>query len=97
MERRAARSPLGLPDDPSHSNPRDSIFTILWGQAVIPAEIDVPSQRRRVCPEDAELNEELLINQLDMIEERRERAAICVQNYHNPYADLLTRKRSGED
>ena len=34
-----------------------------------------------MCPEDAELNEELLINQLDMIEKRRERLAIRMENY----------------
>ena len=50
-------------------------------EAVIPAEVEVPSQQRGICQEDAELNEELLIHKLDMIEERRENAAVRVQNY----------------
>ena len=61
---------------------QETPFSLSYGvEAVILAEIEVPSQRRAICPEDAELNEELLIHQLDMIEELREKAAIRVQNY----------------
>ena len=64
-----------------HTATQETPFSLSYGvEAVIPAEIEVLSQRRGICPEDAELNEELLIHQLDMIEERREKAAIRVQN-----------------
>lgn len=61
---------------------QETPFSLSYGvEAVIPAEIEVLSKRRRLCPENTELNEELLIDKLDMIEERREKAAIRVQNY----------------
>ncbi|XP_013709081.1 uncharacterized protein LOC106412722 [Brassica napus] len=70
-----------------HTATGETPFSLSYGiEAVIPAEIEVPSQRRGICPEDAELNEGLLIHQLDMIEERREKAAICVQNYQQAAA-----------
>ena len=65
-----------------HTATGETLFSLSYGiEAVIPAEIEVPSQRRRICPEDTELNEELLIHQLVMIEEQREKAAIRVQKY----------------
>ena len=66
---------------PPHTATQETPFSLSYGiEAVIPAEIEVLSQRRGICPEDAKLNEELLIHQLDMIEERQEKAAIRVQN-----------------
>lgn len=81
-----------------HTATRETPFSLSYGaETVTPAEIEVPSQRRRVCPEDAELNEELLIDQIDMIKERRERAAIRVQNYQQAvsrYYDSNVRNRA---
>ena len=65
-----------------HTATQETPFSLSYGvEAVIPADNEVQSQRRRVCPKDTEFNEELLIDQLDMIEEQRERAAIHIQNY----------------
>ncbi|KAL0696883.1 hypothetical protein Bca4012_064063 [Brassica carinata] len=67
-----------------HTATQETPFSLAYGvEAVIPAEIEVPSGRRKVCPEDIELNKELLIDQLDMIEERREKAAIHKHNYQH--------------
>ncbi|GJU96892.1 reverse transcriptase domain-containing protein [Tanacetum coccineum] len=55
---------------------RDTPFSLTYGtEAVIPAEIGMPSIR---CAEvnQAENNKELLLN-LDILEERREKAAVC--------------------
>lgn len=60
-----------------HTTTQETPFSLSYGvEAVIPAEIEVPSQRRKICPEDIELNEGLLIDQLEMIEEQREKAAV---------------------
>ena len=81
-----------------HTTTQETPFSLSYGiEAVIPAEIEVPSQWRIICPEDIELNEELLIDQLDMIEERREKAAVRVQNYQQAasrYYDSNVRKRA---
>ena len=81
-----------------HTATHETPLSLSYGiEAVIPAEIEVPSQRRRICPEDIELNEELLIDQLDMIEERREKAAVRVQNYQQAaarYYDSNVRNRT---
>lgn len=51
--------------------PQKTSFSLSYRiDAVIPAEIDVPSLGRTIFPEDVELNEELLMDRLDMIEER---------------------------
>ena len=81
-----------------HTATGETPFSLSHGiEAVIPAEIEVPSQRRRICPEDAKLNEELLIHQLDMIEELLEKATIRVQNYQQAaarYYDSNVRNRA---
>ena len=81
-----------------HTATQETLFLLSYGiEAVIPAEIEVPSQRRRICPKDVKLNEELLIHQLDMIEERQEKAAVRVQNYQQAatrYYDSNVRNRA---
>ena len=70
-----------------HTATQETPFSLSYGvEAVIPAEIEVPSKRRGICLENTELNEELLIHQLDMIEERQEKASIRVQNYQQAAA-----------
>lgn len=65
-----------------HTETQETPFSISYRvEAIIPAEIEVPSQRRIVCPENTELNEQMLIDRLDMIKELRERAAIRIHNY----------------
>lgn len=49
-------------------------------KAVFPAEIEVPTRRRRTCPENIKLNEELLTDHLDVMEECREKVSIRIQN-----------------
>ena len=81
-----------------HTATQETQFSLSYGvEAVIPAEIEVPSQRREICPKDVELNAELLIHQLDMIEERQEKAAVRVQNYQQAaarYYDSNVRNRA---
>lgn len=65
-----------------HTATQETSFSLSYRvETVIPAEIKVPDQRRSVWPENIELNEEILINQLDMIEEQHEKAAARIQNY----------------
>ena len=80
----------GPTEQPPHTTTSETPFSLSYGiEAVIPAEIEVPCQRRRICLEDAELNEELLIHQLDMIEERRKKAAIRVPKLPTSRGTLL--------
>ncbi|CAA7057252.1 unnamed protein product [Microthlaspi erraticum] len=52
-------------------------------EAVIPAEIKVTSLRRDHSPNSPELNEDMLRDRLDLIEEKRDQALVCIQNYQN--------------
>ncbi|XP_018436084.1 uncharacterized protein LOC108808434 [Raphanus sativus] len=65
-----------------HTATHETPFSLSYGiEAVIPPEIEVPSTRRGICPDNVEINEAMLLKHLDELEERRERAAVRIQNY----------------
>ena len=53
---------------------------------MIPAEVEFPGVRRRLLPEREELNNAMLLDDLDLINERRDRALIRIQNYQHAAA-----------
>ncbi|KAG7548086.1 Ribonuclease H domain [Arabidopsis suecica] len=62
-------------------------FSLVYGmEAVIPAEIFVPSPRRMYNPQNEAANNELMVDVIDTIEERRDRSLIRMQNYQNAAA-----------
>lgn len=68
-------------------------------EAVIPAEIKVPSARRIRNPQSEVANNEMIIDVIDTIDERRNRALVRMQNYHNVvarYYNSNVRNRSFE-
>ncbi|KAG7584012.1 Ribonuclease H-like superfamily [Arabidopsis suecica] len=62
-------------------------FSLVYGmEAVIPAEIFVPSPRRMYNPQNEAANNEQMVDVIDTIEERRDRSLIRMQNYQNAAA-----------
>ncbi|KAG7591503.1 Integrase catalytic core [Arabidopsis thaliana x Arabidopsis arenosa] len=62
-------------------------FSLVYGmEAVIPAEIFVPSPRRTNNPRNEAANSELMVDVIDTIEERRDRALVRMQNYQSAAA-----------
>ncbi|WZZ26705.1 hypothetical protein YC2023_010106 [Brassica napus] len=53
---------------------------------MIPAEVEFPGVRRRLLPEREELNDAMRLDYLDLINERRDRALIRIQNYQHAAA-----------
>ena len=53
---------------------------------MIPAEVEFPGVRRSLLPEREELNDAMLLDDLDLINERRDRAFIRIQNYQHAAA-----------
>ncbi|XP_013617190.1 PREDICTED: uncharacterized protein LOC106323647 [Brassica oleracea var. oleracea] len=59
-------------------------FSLAYGvEAMYPAEVNVSSLRRSKMPQYVELNKEMLLDALDEIEERRDQALLCIQNYQH--------------
>ena len=50
---------------------------------MIPAEVEFPGVRRRLLPEREELNNAMLLDDLDLVNERRDRALFRMQNYQH--------------
>ena len=75
-------------------------FALVHGmEAVIPAEIKVPSTRRIRNPQNEAANSEMMVDVIDTIDERRNQALIRMQNYHNAaawYYNSNVRSRSFE-
>ncbi|KAL0449053.1 UNVERIFIED_CONTAM: hypothetical protein Slati_1461700 [Sesamum latifolium] len=74
------------PTDKSKTTPRGSTgetpFSLVYGtEAIIPAELGIPSHR--VMNFSEECNENLLRENLDLIEELREKAFLRIQRYKN--------------
>ncbi|KAL0458759.1 UNVERIFIED_CONTAM: hypothetical protein Slati_0503100 [Sesamum latifolium] len=60
----------------------ESPFSLVYGtEAIIPAELGLPSHR--IMNFSEECNENLLRENLDFIEELREKAFLCIQRYKN--------------
>ena len=71
---------MGLPNDATTVNGRDTLRHDLWAEAVIPLEANFPTLRTNSFTPSG--NDELLGESLDLIEERRERATIHLVYYH---------------
>ena len=54
---------------------------------MIPVEVEFPGVRRRLLPEREELNNAMLLDNLDLINESRDRALIRIQNYKHAAAN----------
>ena len=53
---------------------------------MIPAKVEFPGVRRRLLPEREELNNAMLLDNLDLINEHRDRALVRIQNYQHAAA-----------
>ena len=53
---------------------------------MIPAEVKFPEVRRKLLPELEELNNAMLVDNLDLINENRDRALVRIQNYQHAAA-----------
>ena len=75
-------------------------FSMVYGmEAVILAKIKVPSARRIRNPQSEVANNEMIIDVIDTIDERRNRVLVRMQNYHNVvarYYNSNVRNRSFE-
>ncbi|KAL0294949.1 UNVERIFIED_CONTAM: hypothetical protein Sradi_6859100 [Sesamum radiatum] len=81
LGRRANQCPVGLQDNPRGST-GETPFSLVYGtEAIIPAELGIPSHR--VMNFSEECNENLLRKNLDLIEELREKAFLRIQRYKN--------------
>ena len=59
-------------------------FSLAYGmEAMAPAEVNVTSLRRSKMPQHVELNQEMLLDALDELEEKRDKALLRIQNYQN--------------
>ncbi|KAG7529934.1 Ribonuclease H-like superfamily [Arabidopsis thaliana x Arabidopsis arenosa] len=59
-------------------------FALVYGtECEIPAEMMVPSLRRSLSPENEPDNTQRLLDELDLIDERRDSALVRIQNYQN--------------
>ncbi|WZZ45649.1 hypothetical protein YC2023_041908 [Brassica napus] len=59
-------------------------FSLVYGtECMIPTEVEFPGVRRRLLPEREELNNAMLLDDLDLIIELRDRALIRIQNYQH--------------
>ena len=57
-------------------------FALEYGtEYIIPPEVEFPGVRRRLLPEREELNNAMLLDNLDLINEHRDRALVRIQNY----------------
>ena len=66
---------------------QETPFSLAYGlEAVIPVETIVPSVRRTASPANLDLNKQMLQDNLDFIDERRDQAMIRVQNYQQAAA-----------
>lgn len=71
----------------------ESPFSLLYRmEAVIPAEMEVPSLRRKFACKNKPTNDEMLKNELDFIEKWRELALIYVQRYQEAAARYYNSK-----
>ncbi|KAG7533327.1 Integrase catalytic core [Arabidopsis thaliana x Arabidopsis arenosa] len=72
---------------------KETPFSLAYGlEAVIPAETSVTSVQRMTCPNNPDLNDQMLQDNMDLIEERRDQAMIRVQNYKQAAARFYNSK-----
>ena len=66
---------------------QETPFSLAYGlEAVIHVETIVPSVRRTTNPVNSDLNTQMLQDNMDFIDERRDQAMIRVQNYQQAAA-----------
>ncbi|XP_024015923.1 uncharacterized protein LOC112089179 [Eutrema salsugineum] len=62
-------------------------FALVYGaECVIPPEVDFPGIRRRLLPGQEGLNHLMMLDELDLVNERRDQALIRIQNYQQATA-----------
>ncbi|XP_056864096.1 uncharacterized protein LOC108828892 [Raphanus sativus] len=62
-------------------------FALVYGtECMIPAEVEFPGIRRRLLPEREEINNAMLLDNLDLVNEQRDRALTRIQNYQHAAA-----------
>ncbi|XP_024016302.1 uncharacterized protein LOC112089777 [Eutrema salsugineum] len=70
-----------------------SPFYLAYGlEALCPAEVSIPTLRYSVLPEDPDLNDQMMLNNLDNLEEQRCLALLRIQNYQNLAARYYIKK-----
>ncbi|XP_048623809.1 uncharacterized protein LOC125592591 [Brassica napus] len=66
---------------------RETPFALVYGtECMIRAEVEFPGVRRRLLPEREESNNAMLLDDLDLINERRDQALIRIKNYQHAAA-----------
>lgn len=71
-------------------------FSLSHGmEAMSPAEVSIPSLRQLTLTGDEELNNSMIIDQLDLIEEKRDQALLRIQNYQNQAAKYYNKRVKG--
>ncbi|KAL0420243.1 UNVERIFIED_CONTAM: hypothetical protein Slati_3047200 [Sesamum latifolium] len=79
-----------LTDDPRGST-GESPFSLVYGtEAIIPTKLGMPSHR--IMNFSEECNRDLLKENLDLIEELREKAFICMQRYKNTMINAYNKR-----
>ena len=77
---------------PRRSN-GESPFSLTFGaEAVIPAEIGVPTLRRQLSFKNEDQNEELLNDSLDVLDGKQDRAPVRMANYKQSVAKYYNSK-----
>ncbi|XP_024015869.1 uncharacterized protein LOC112089125 [Eutrema salsugineum] len=62
-------------------------FALVYGsECIIPPEVDFPGIRRRVLPGQEGLNHLMMLDELDLINKKRDQALIRIQNYQQATA-----------
>ncbi|KAG7559308.1 Ribonuclease H domain [Arabidopsis thaliana x Arabidopsis arenosa] len=62
-------------------------FALVYGtECVIPTEAEILGIRRRLLPEQENSNTQMMLDELDLIDERRDSALVRMQNYQNATA-----------
>ncbi|KAG7541789.1 Ribonuclease H-like superfamily [Arabidopsis thaliana x Arabidopsis arenosa] len=57
-------------------------FSLAYGlEAMAPSEVGLSTIRRSMLVQDPSLNDKILFDNLDTIEEQRDQALLCIQNY----------------
>lgn len=80
------------PNDP-RSATKATPFSMAYGvEAMAPAEVNATSLRRSKMPLNAKLNQDMLLDSLDNIEERRNHALLRIHNYQHQIESYYNKK-----
>jgi len=65
----------------------DTPFALVYGtECIIPAKMEVPSLHRILSPQHEPYKNQCILDELDLIDERRDSALVQIQNYQNETA-----------